>query len=188
MVPMSLNGDGPSVREPEDMTEVSGQVEGETVDARVFVHAPQYHWHQEGGRDADARAAIERLHHDTFHFAQQAAQETQRLGQDIGGLSARVAEVTAVGHTAAARIEQLAAALDTTSAALEQQSAFLEDADEGVQQWQKQVEDNVAQTREQLVECVVKTDTLESTVKEMQRSQPLEWQKEVAALMDKQLQ
>ena len=40
MVPMSLNGDGPSVREPKDMTVVSGQEQGEVVDARVFIHAP----------------------------------------------------------------------------------------------------------------------------------------------------
>ena len=76
---MSLNGDGPSVREPEDVTVVPGQMPGqvEVVDERVFIHAPQYHWHHEGGHDADARAAIERLHNDTYHFAQRTAQETQ---------------------------------------------------------------------------------------------------------------
>ena len=36
------------------------------VDRRVFIHAPQNHWHAEGGVDQEARAAIEKLHRGTY--------------------------------------------------------------------------------------------------------------------------
>lgn len=35
-----------------------------------FIHAPQYHWHVEGGHDQPARMAIEELGRQTFRFGQ----------------------------------------------------------------------------------------------------------------------
>ena len=66
---MDVNGAEPSVREPGDVQTVDAPVQEPVVDQRVFIHAPQYHWHQEGGVDQEAWAAIEKLHRDTYQFA-----------------------------------------------------------------------------------------------------------------------
>ena len=72
----SVTETAPRVEEPIEGISVAGpsisqsqEPEPIVVDQRVFVHAPQYHWHQEGGVDVDARAAIEKLHKDTHDFA-----------------------------------------------------------------------------------------------------------------------
>ena len=57
------------------------------VDQRIFVHAPQYHWHQEGGVDREARAAIEKLHKDTHSFAQETVRHGDKLREDVDGLA-----------------------------------------------------------------------------------------------------
>ena len=57
------------------------------MDHRVFVHAPQYHWHQEGGVDRDARAAIEKLHKDTHSFAQDTVRHGDKLREDMDELA-----------------------------------------------------------------------------------------------------
>ena len=78
-MPMDVNGAdqsetgvAPRVEEPVEGSGESvsavGQSQGPelvVVDKRIFVHAPQYHWHQEGGIDAASRAAIEQLHKNT---------------------------------------------------------------------------------------------------------------------------
>ena len=78
-VPMEVNGTeqagpAPRVEEPDEGQAVgeqrqqqpAGQSQTPAVDRRVFIHAPQYHWHAEGGVDKEARVAIEKLHWDTF--------------------------------------------------------------------------------------------------------------------------
>ena len=77
---------------------------------RVLVHAPQYHWHQEGGVDIDARAAIEKLHKDTHDFAVATVKEVDGLSERIEGVSERI---------------------DTTAAAVEQQMDMLLAAGQG---------------------------------------------------------
>ena len=74
------------------------------VDQCVFVHAPQYHWHQEGGVDREARAAIEKLHQDTHSFARETVCHGDKLREDV---------------------DELAGVVEQASAALEQQSVFL---------------------------------------------------------------
>ena len=85
------------------------------VDQRVFVHAPQYHWHQEGGVDREARAAIEKLHKDTHSFAQDTVRHGDKLQEDV---------------------DRLAEVVEQTSAALEQQSVFLGGLEQRAQGWQ----------------------------------------------------
>ena len=65
------------------------------VDQRVFVHAPHYHWHQEGGVDREARAAIEKLHKDTHSFAQETVRHGDKLRDDVDGLAGVVDQATA---------------------------------------------------------------------------------------------
>ena len=74
------------------------------VDQSIFVHAPQYHWCQEGGVDREARAAIEELHKNTHSFALETVRHGDKLREDVDGL---------------------AGVVDQASAALEQQSVFL---------------------------------------------------------------
>ena len=113
LVPMDVNGaeesapgSAPRVEEPVEGSRVSmpgpSQHQGPepvVVDKRIFVHAPQYHWHQEGGVDIDARAAIEKLHKDTHDFAVATVQEVDALGERIDGVSERI-------DTSAAAVEQ----------------------------------------------------------------------------------
>ena len=137
-VPMEVNGaeqaaSVPIVQEPSE--EVTGAVESlgqpgsssqgqeptpsaqgpSVVDARVFVHAPQYHWHQDGGVDKEARAALEKLHKDTHSFAVETVSHGDKLREDVDGL---------------------AGVVDQTSAALEQQSVFLGELEQRGQGWQ----------------------------------------------------
>ena len=57
------------------------------VDQRIFVHAPQYHWHQDGGVDREARAAIEKLHQDTHSFARETVRHGDKLREDVDELA-----------------------------------------------------------------------------------------------------
>ena len=57
------------------------------VDQRIFVHAPHYHWCQEGGVDREARAAIEELHKNTHSFARETVQHGDKLREDVDGLA-----------------------------------------------------------------------------------------------------
>ena len=65
------------------------------MDQRVFVHAPHYHWHQEGGEDREARAAIEKLHKDTHRFAHGTVHHGDKLWEDVDGLAGVVDQATA---------------------------------------------------------------------------------------------
>ena len=104
LMPMEVNGAeqsepgaAPRVEEPVEGRGISvpgpSQHQGPepvVVDKRIFVHAPQYHWHQEGGIDTDARAAIEKLHKDTHDFAVATVQEVDALNKRVDGLSERI--------------------------------------------------------------------------------------------------
>ena len=84
------------------------------VDQRIFIHAPQYHWHKEGGVDAAARAAIETLHKNTHNFAMATVKEVDALNERVEGVSERI---------------------DTTAAAVEQQLDMLLTPGQGAQRW-----------------------------------------------------
>ena len=86
------------------------------MDQRIFVHAPHYHWHQEGGVDQEARAAIEKLHQDTHSFAQETVRHGDKLREDV---------------------DELAGVVEQASAALEQQSVFLGGLEQQAQGWQE---------------------------------------------------
>ena len=107
LMPMDVNGADqtvteaavPRVEEPAEGSSIAGpsvsqsasqEPEPVVVDQRIFVHAPQYHWHQEGGIDADARAAIEKLHKDTHDFAVATVKEVDSLSERIDGVSERI--------------------------------------------------------------------------------------------------
>ena len=128
LTPMDVNGADqsetgavPRVEEPVEGSRSAGQgprqsqePESVVVDQRIFVHAPQYHWHQEGGVDAAARAAIETLHKNTHDFAVATVKEVDALNGQIEGVSARI---------------------DTTAAAVEQQLDMLLTSSQGAQRW-----------------------------------------------------
>ena len=113
LMPMDVNGadqsvteTAPRVEEPTEGSSAAGpsvsqsqshvqEPEPVVVDQRVFVHAPQYHWHQEGGIDTDARAAIEKLHKDTHDFAVATVKEVDSPSGRIEGVSERI-DATAV--------------------------------------------------------------------------------------------
>ena len=101
------------------------------MDQRVFVHAPHYHWHQEGGFDREAHAAIEKLHKNTHSFAQETVRHGDKLREDVDGL---------VG------------VVEQTSAALEQPSVFLGGLELQAQGWQDIAQREVGQLRADLVE------------------------------------
>ena len=104
LVPMDVNGaeqsvpgSAPRVEEPVEGSRVSmpetSQRQGTepvVVDKRIFVHAPQYHWHQEGGVDAASRAAIEQLHKNTHDFAVATVKEVDALNERVEGVSGRI--------------------------------------------------------------------------------------------------
>ena len=106
LMPMDVNGadqtvteTAPRVEEPAEGSSTVGpsisqsasqEPEPVVVDQRIFVHAPQYHWHQEGGVDIDARAAIEKLHKDTHDFAVATVKEVDSLSERIDGVSERI--------------------------------------------------------------------------------------------------
>ena len=113
LVPMDVNGAGesvprsaPRVEEPVEGSRVSmprpSQHQGPepvVVDKRIFVHAPQYHWHQEGGIDAASRVAIEKLHKNTHDFAVATVKEVDTINERVEGVSERI-------NTTAAVVEQ----------------------------------------------------------------------------------
>ena len=126
LMPMDVNGadqsvteTAPRVEEPAEGSSRAGPSvsqepapEPVVVDQRIFVHAPQYHWHQEGGIDADARVAIEKLHKDTHDFAVATVKEVDSLSERIEGVSDRI---------------------DATAAAVEQQMEMVLAAGQGAQ-------------------------------------------------------
>ena len=95
LMPMDVNGAEQSapgiVPRVEELTEgsrvtmpESSQHQGPepvVVDKRIFVHAPQYHWHQERGIDAASRAAIEQLHKNTHDFAVATVKEVDAINE-----------------------------------------------------------------------------------------------------------
>ena len=83
---------GPSVQGQEPTPSAQ---EPPIVDQRIFVHAPHYHWHQEGGVDREARAAIEKLHTDTHSFAQETVRHGDKLREDVDGLAEVVDQASA---------------------------------------------------------------------------------------------
>ena len=121
LVPMDVNGAdqtetgaAPRVEEPTEgdrvtMPETSQHQGPEpvVVDKRIFVHAPQYHWHQEGGIDAASRAAIEKLHKNTHDFAVATVKEVDAINARVEGVSERI-------NTTAAAVEQQLDMLLTT--------------------------------------------------------------------------
>ena len=149
LMPMDVNGadqsvteTAPRVEEPAEGSSAAGpsvsqsqshvqEPEPVVVDQRVFVHAPQYHWHQEGGVDVDARAAIEKLHKDTHDFAVATVKEVDSLSERIEGVSERI---------------------DATAAAVEQQMEMVLAAGQGAQQFQEIAHREMGQTRADLVE------------------------------------
>ena len=137
------------------------------VDHRVFVHAPQYHWHQDGGVDREARAAIEKLHKDTHSFARETVRHGDKLREDVDGL---------------------AGVVDQASAALEQQSVFLGELEQQAQGWQEVAQREIGQTRADMVELQGRLTAVESTLQDIQGPQWLTWRAELAAMVDKQLE
>ena len=91
---MDVNGTGPAVLEPEEQGPTMGPLMPEqNVDARVFVNAPQYHWHQGGSVDQEARVALEGLHRDTYQLAREMEGTMGRLDEGTVILRAQVAVV-----------------------------------------------------------------------------------------------
>ena len=101
------------------------------MDQRIFDHAPQYHWHQEGRVDQEARAAIEKLHQDTHSFARETVHHGDKLREDV---------------------DELAGVVEQASAALEQQYVFLGGLEQRAQGWQEIAQREVGQLRADLVE------------------------------------
>ena len=113
LMPMDVNGakqsapgSVPRVEEPVEGSRVSmpesSQHQGPepvVMDKRIFVHTPQYHWHQEGGIDAASRAAIEKLHKNTHDFAVATVKEVDTINARVEGVSERI-------NTTAAAVEQ----------------------------------------------------------------------------------
>ena len=169
LVPMDVNGaeysepgPAPRVEEPGEGSGVSmpetSQHQGPepvVVDARIFVHAPQYHWHQEGGIDAAARAAIEKLHKNTHDFAVATVKEVDAVNEQVEGVSERV---------------------NATAAAVEQQLEMLLTTGQEAQQWQEIAQKEIGQTRTDLVEGMGRVAAMETTVqriREVQEGQDL---------------
>ena len=110
----STPGTAPRVEEPVEGSRVSmpesSQHQGPepvVVDKRIFVHAPQYHWHQEGGIDSTSRAAIEQLHKNTHDFAVATVKEVDTINERVECVSERI-------NTTAAAVEQQLEMLLTT--------------------------------------------------------------------------
>ena len=160
LMPMDVNGADqsemvtvvPRVEEPAEESSAAGPSVSQSqepapepvvVDQRIFVHAPQYHWHQEGGIDADARVAIEKLHKDTHDFAVATVKEVDSLSERIEGVSERI---------------------DATAAAVEQQLEMVLAAGQGAQQFQEIAHREMGQTRADLVEGLGRVTALESSV------------------------
>ena len=128
LMPMDVNGAdqsetgaAPRVEEPVEGSRSSvlepSQSQGPepvVVDKRIFVHAPQYHWHQEGGIDAASRAAIEKLHKNTHDFAVATVKEVDGLNE---------------------RVEEVSERINTTAATMEQQLDMILTSGQGAQKW-----------------------------------------------------
>ena len=154
---------GPSVRQSQEPAP-----EPVVVDQRIFVHAPQYHWHQEGGIDADARVAIEKLHKDTHDFAVATVKEVDSLSERIEGVSERI---------------------DATAAAVEQQMEMVLAAGQGAQQFQEIAHREMGQTRADLVEGLGRVTALESSVQEVREAQQSQdMSKDIMDMITAQLQ
>ena len=76
------DGNGPIVVFPGDR---QGPTEQEPA-RQFYIHAPQYHWHMEGGHDAMARQAIEQLDQQTFRFGRYMEDRLMRMARDDEGL------------------------------------------------------------------------------------------------------
>ena len=155
---------GPSSQGQEPAPSAQGP---SVVDQRIFVHAPQYHWHQDGGVDREARAAIEKLHKDNHSFARETVRHGDKLRKDVDGL---------------------AGVVDQASAALEQQSEFLGELEHQAQSWQEVAQREIGQTRADMVELQGRLTAVESALQDIQGPQWLTWRAELAAMVDKQLE
>ena len=93
--------------------------------------------------DQEARVAIEKLHWDTYQFAQETVEHGGQLRLDVDGL---------------------AGVVDQTSAPLEQQSIFLGDLESRAQGWQDVAQREIGQTRADLVELTGRVMAVESSV------------------------
>ena len=183
LMPMDVNGADqsgtvtePRVEEPAEGSSLAGPSVSQSqepapepvvVDQRIFVHAPQYHWHQEGGIDADACVAIEKLHKDTHDFAAATVKEVDSLSERIEGVSERI---------------------DTTAAAVEQQMEMVLAAGQGAQQFQEITHREMGQTRADLVEGLGRVTALESSVREVREVQQQDRSKDIMDLVTAQLQ
>ena len=182
LMPMDVNGADqaereatPRVAEPvegsrDSMPETSQHQGPEpvVVDKRIFVHAPQYHWHQEGGIDAPARAAIEKLHKNTHDFAVATVKEVDAINERVEGVSTRI---------------------NATAAAVEQQLEMLLTTGQEAQQWQEIAQKEIGQTRTDLVEGMGRVTAIESSVqkiREVQEGQDVK--NEILTLVNTRLQ
>ena len=154
LMPMDVNGadqsvteTAPRVEEPAEGSNAAGpsvsqsqsqEPEPVVVDQRIFVHAPQYHWHQEGGIDSDAHAAIEKLHKDTHDFAVATVKEVDALNERIDGVSERI---------------------DATAAAVEQQMEMVLAAGQGPSSFRRSPTGRWARHVADLVEGIGQSDS-----------------------------
>ena len=181
LMPMDVNGaeqsvpgTAPRVEEPGEQSGAvmpesrqSQEPEPGVVDARIFAHAPQYHWHQEGGVDAAARAAIETLHKNTHDFTVATVHEVDALNERVDGVSERI---------------------NTTAAAVEQQLEILLTTGQEAQQWQEIAQREIGQTHTDLVEGLGRVTVMESTVQRITEVQEgKELKDEILALVTTRL-
>ena len=118
------------------------------------------------GVDREARAAIEKLHSDTHSFALDTVRHGDKLREDVDGL---------------------AGVVEQASAALEQQSVFIGDLDQRAQSWQEIAQREIGQVHADMAELQGRVTAVESSVRDMQGWQQVEWKAEFAAMVDKQL-
>ena len=119
------------------------------VDKRIFVHAPQYHWHQEGGIDAASRAAIEQLHKNTHDFAVATVKEVDAINERVEGVSERI---------------------NTTAAAVEQQLDMPLTSGQGAQRWHEIAQKEIGQTQTNLVEGMGRVTAIEASVQKIEEA------------------
>ena len=99
LIPMAINGEGPTVEEPEEALGQQQQPGGD-VHYQMYVHAPEYHWHVHAevqtGADVEGRAAIEELHQRTHDFARDTVREVEALQQAVSSADQRAGSIEAV--------------------------------------------------------------------------------------------